>query len=166
MFLLWLCRWGSWHQQLIHSWHNLCEPQMNENDIHKKASVNLMLYECSLENLCQVHSSQVLHLPMWPSISTIFSMLLGSIKGEVILFSTARHTPSDVWMPMAVEPNWKTMIAEQRQSWNWQIYLPSAFISLHMLVTWTDLDGLDGIFNLEQSPFWRESIHPPVKRTL
>lgn len=46
-------------------------------------------------------------LPMWASISTIFSMLLGSIRGEVILFSTARHTPSDVWMPMAVEPNCK-----------------------------------------------------------
>lgn len=44
-------------------------------------------------------------LPMWASISTIFSMLLGSMSGEVILFSTARHTPSDVWIPMAVEPS-------------------------------------------------------------
>ena len=45
--------------------------------------------------------------PMCVSISTIFSMLLGSMRGEVILFSTARHTPSDVWIPMAVEPSWK-----------------------------------------------------------
>lgn len=44
---------------------------------------------------------------MWESISTIFSMLLGSISGEVILFSTARQTPSEVWIPMAVEPSWK-----------------------------------------------------------
>lgn len=47
-------------------------------------------------------------LPMWESISTIFSMLLGSMSGEVIRFSTARQTPSEVWMPMAVEPSWKT----------------------------------------------------------
>lgn len=46
-------------------------------------------------------------LPMWESISTIFSMLLGSMSGEVILFSTARQTPSEVWIPMAVEPSCK-----------------------------------------------------------
>lgn len=46
-----------------------------------------------------------LSLPMWESISTIFSMLLGSMSGEVILFSTARQTPSEVWIPMAVEPS-------------------------------------------------------------
>lgn len=51
----------------------------------------------------EVHFS----LPIWESISTIFSMLLGSMSGEVILFSTARHTPSEVWMPMAVEPSCK-----------------------------------------------------------
>lgn len=34
-------------------------------------------------------------------------MLLGSMSGEVILFSTARQTPSEVWMPMAVEPSCK-----------------------------------------------------------
>lgn len=49
------------------------------------------------------------------SISTIFSMLLGSISGEVILFSTARHTPSDVWMPMAVDPNWKEAQSKANQ---------------------------------------------------
>merc|ERR1719397_459598 len=42
---------------------------------------------------------------MGESISTIFSIEVGSINGEVILFSTARITPSDVWIPMAVEPN-------------------------------------------------------------
>lgn len=41
-------------------------------------------------------------------------MLLGSISGEVILFSTARHTPSDVWIPMAVEPNWENRPRPQR----------------------------------------------------
>lgn len=35
-------------------------------------------------------------------------MLLGSMRGDVILFSTARQTPSEVWIPMAVEPSWKT----------------------------------------------------------
>ncbi len=34
-----------------------------------------------------------------------FSMEVGSMSGEVILFSTARMTPSSVWMPMAVEPS-------------------------------------------------------------
>ena len=58
--------------------------------------------------LCSFWFSFLVHLPMWVSISTIFSMLLGSIRGEVILFSTARHTPSVVWIPMAVEPNWKS----------------------------------------------------------
>ena len=35
----------------------------------------------------------------------IFSMLAASIKGEVILFSTASTTPSLVWMPIAVDPS-------------------------------------------------------------
>ena len=39
------------------------------------------------------------------STSTIFSIVVGSIKGEVIRFSTANTTPSAVWMPMAVEPS-------------------------------------------------------------
>lgn len=42
-------------------------------------------------------------------------MLLGSISGEVILFSTARHTPSDVWIPMAVEPNYRNARPDQRK---------------------------------------------------
>ena len=42
---------------------------------------------------------------MWLSISMIFSMLEGSISGDVTRFSTASTTPSAVWMPMAVEPN-------------------------------------------------------------
>ena len=42
---------------------------------------------------------------MWVSISTIFSMEVGSMSGLEILFSTARMTPSEVWMPMAVEPS-------------------------------------------------------------
>lgn len=68
--------------------------------------------------MCYVHIEFV--LPIWVSISTIFSMLLGSIRGEVILFSTARHTPSDVWMPMAVDPNCKVAQSktnQRRHSW-------------------------------------------------
>lgn len=53
-------------------------------------------------------------LPMWESISTIFSMLLGSMSGEVILFSTARQTPSEVWIPMAVEPSCKQAQLQRR----------------------------------------------------
>lgn len=53
-------------------------------------------------------------LPMWESISTIFSMLLGSMSGEVILFSTARQTPSEVWIPMAVEPSCKQPQLQRR----------------------------------------------------
>ena len=45
-------------------------------------------------------------LPIWLSISKIFSMLLGSIKVEVNLFSTANTTPCDVQIPTAVEPSW------------------------------------------------------------
>jgi hypothetical protein len=48
---------------------------------------------------------------MCESISTIFSMEVGSIKGLVILFSTARITPSAVWIPMAVEPSLIASIA-------------------------------------------------------
>lgn len=36
----------------------------------------------------------------------IFSMLDGSINGEVTLFSTASTTPSLVCIPMAVDPNY------------------------------------------------------------
>lgn len=38
----------------------------------------------------------------------IFSTLLGSRRGEVKRFSTARITPSEVWMPIEVEPSWET----------------------------------------------------------
>jgi hypothetical protein len=43
-------------------------------------------------------------------------MLLGSIKGEVILFSTARQTPSEVWIPMAVDPSWKRWTTENHET--------------------------------------------------
>ena len=44
---------------------------------------------------------------MWLSISRIFSMLLGSMREEVTLFSTASNTPSAVLMPTAVDPSWE-----------------------------------------------------------
>lgn len=40
------------------------------------------------------------------SISMIFSIQSGSMRIEVIRFSTARTTPWDVWMPTAVEPSY------------------------------------------------------------
>ena len=45
------------------------------------------------------------------STSTIFSMVVGSISGEVMRFSTASTTPSEVWMPIAVEPSLIASIA-------------------------------------------------------
>ena len=43
-------------------------------------------------------------------------MLVGSIRGLVILFSTARMTPSLVWIPMAVLPN--LMASMAYSTWN------------------------------------------------
>ena len=47
--------------------------------------------------------------PTWVSTLKIFSMLEGSSRGDVILFSTARTTPSAVWIPIAVDPSWAAM---------------------------------------------------------
>ena len=46
-----------------------------------------------------------IYLPICLSTSTIFSMVDGIIKEEVILFSTAKITPSLVLIPIAVDPN-------------------------------------------------------------
>ena len=54
-------------------------------------------------------------IPIWLSISTIFSTLFGSMSGEVIRFSTARTTPSDVCIPMAVDPSWNTKSDYQQE---------------------------------------------------
>lgn len=43
--------------------------------------------------------------PMWRSISTIFSTEEVSRREEVTRFSTPRTTPSEVAIPMAVEPS-------------------------------------------------------------
>lgn len=53
---------------------------------------------------------------IWRSTSTIFSIVVGSISGDVILFSTANTTPSEVQMPMAVDPNLMASIAYS--TWN------------------------------------------------
>ena len=42
---------------------------------------------------------------MWLSTSIIFSILEGSMSGDVTRFSTANTTPSDVCMPIAVDPS-------------------------------------------------------------
>ena len=46
--------------------------------------------------------------PIWTSISMIFSMLAGTISVDVTRFSTARMTPSGVWIPIAVDPSCKS----------------------------------------------------------
>jgi len=43
--------------------------------------------------------------------SLTFSIEVGSMRGEVILFSTARITPSEVWIPIAVDPSLIASIA-------------------------------------------------------
>lgn len=43
--------------------------------------------------------------PMCLSISTIFSVVVGSMSVDEIRFSTASTTPSPVWIPMAVDPS-------------------------------------------------------------
>ena len=53
---------------------------------------------------------------MWWSISTIFSMDVGSIRELVILFSTARMTPSLVCIPIAVLPS--LMASMAYSTWN------------------------------------------------
>lgn len=45
------------------------------------------------------------------STSTIFSLVVASINGEVIRFSTAKTTPSEVQIPIAVDPNLMASIA-------------------------------------------------------
>jgi hypothetical protein len=44
---------------------------------------------------------------MCVSISTIFSILVGIISGDVTRFSTANTTPSGVLIPIAVDPSYK-----------------------------------------------------------
>lgn len=43
--------------------------------------------------------------PMCESISMIFSTESDSSKGDWVRFSTARTTPSEVWIPTVVEPS-------------------------------------------------------------
>mmetsp|Transcript_17044 Transcript_17044/g.50876 ORF Transcript_17044/g.50876 Transcript_17044/m.50876 type:complete len:276 (-) Transcript_17044:174-1001(-) len=54
--------------------------------------------------------------PMCSSISATFSLLFGTSKGDVMRFSTASTTPSDVFTPMAVEPSLIASIAYS--TWN------------------------------------------------
>lgn len=45
------------------------------------------------------------------STSTIFSIVVGSMRGDVIRFSTARTTPSEDLIPIAVDPSLMASIA-------------------------------------------------------
>ncbi len=74
-----------------------------------------------------------------------FSMEVGSMSGEVILFSTARMTPSSVWMPMAVEPS---LIASMAYS-TWQMDTVLFVYGLHDL--WGHNQGCGSGFAL----FWK-----------
>lgn len=57
---------------------------------------------------------------MWRSISMIFSTESDSSKGDWVRFSTARTTPSDVWMPTVVEPSCvRRAGVNLRRTWGW-----------------------------------------------
>ena len=79
---------------------------------------------------------------MWLSISRIFSILDGTIKGDVILFSTAMTTPSDVFIPTAVDPSY---------SIQYKLY---TYYILYMY-----LDCFNCIFNLKYTSLRRKCIH-------
>jgi hypothetical protein len=53
---------------------------------------------------------------MWESISAIFSTELGSRRGDVRRFSTAKTHPSLVWRPTAVDPS--LMASMAYSTWN------------------------------------------------
>ena len=54
--------------------------------------------------------------PMWLSISTIFSIEVCSNNDEVTLFSTPKITPSEVAIPIAVDPN--LIASKEYSTWN------------------------------------------------
>lgn len=58
-----------------------------------------------------IYIFNVINTPMCLSTSKIFSILLVIINGDVIRFSTPNTTPSDVQIPIAVEPNLIASIA-------------------------------------------------------
>lgn len=74
---------------------------------------------------------------MWLSISMIFSTESDSSRGDWVRFSTARTTPSDVWMPTVVEPSCGCA------------FFPSAVLKRVERGNrgWAHLDGLDGILD-------------------
>lgn len=78
--------------------------------------------------------------PMCESISNILSMLLGTISGDVSRFSTASTTPSPVWIPIAVEPNYAAVRCHDSRY----------------------LDRLDGILDLEEAALGGECVHAAV----
>ena len=117
-FALWMYRFQ--HLSLQQSRQSICQSIKAFNRIY---CTHLYLFNVQLfESVKYVYSGSLQHYwpenahAMWLSISTIFSMLVGSISGLVILFSTARMTPSPVWMPMAVLPS--LMASMAYSTWN------------------------------------------------
>jgi radical SAM superfamily enzyme YgiQ (UPF0313 family) len=49
--------------------------------------------------------------PTCPSISMIFSIESESMRSDWVRFSTARTTPSEVWIPTVVDPSLMASIA-------------------------------------------------------
>lgn len=70
-------------------------------------------------------------------------MLDGTMRGDVIRFSTASSTPSRAWMPIAVEPSYRIRLGCLRID---AIYL----------------DRLDGILHLEQAALGAEGVHATI----
>jgi len=73
--------------------------------------------------------------PMWRSTSTIFLMVEGSMREDVILFSTARTMPSEVEMPIAVEPSLiASMAYSTYKSWIYQYFNKKCIERLHTIL--------------------------------
>ena len=99
-----------------------------------------------------VNSIKITKIPT----STSFSDLLGSISLEGSFFSTPRTTPSLVFTPMAVEPNFNQVLRHDRND-----IFKSHSLGLHLRSS-TYLDSFDGIFNLIDSTLRWESVNTTI----
>lgn len=99
---------------------------------------------------------------MWLSISTIFSVAVGSINDDVIRFSTAKTTPWLVQIPTAVDPSYDgtsgKSISIKCQSSHTRIHVNKC---MHRWKA-TYLNSFNSIFNLEQSTLGWESVNTSI----
>lgn len=89
-------------------WHNCFLPNYFQFIYHPTIWCHIVF---TLKELLNNLQETKIDLPICLSTSTIFSIVVGSMSGEVMRFSTARTTPSEVHIPIAVEPNLIASIA-------------------------------------------------------